>query len=298
MQGRAIFPKGPAVNYRHAFHAGNFADLFKHAALLRALAALAADPAPVLVVDTHAGAGRYRLTADQLDRGEASALRILLADPGAPGVFEPLKRAVTPQREGALYPGSPLLAAARLRADDRLLACELRPDDGAELAAVLQPYGPRVEVRLEDGYGALSAALRGWRGRVLALIDPPFERGDDYLRAAETVADALRIQPKASVLIWTPFKDLETFDALLRDLEARIAAPALAAELRLRPPFDPLRLNGCGLLAVNPPTGLEAALGEAGGWIADRLGEPGGGVRIRHLATANKGGAKGRGFAL
>ena len=286
------------MNYRHSFHAGNFADLFKHAALLRALGASAADPTPLMVVDTHAGAGRYRLTADQLDRGEAAAVRRLLADPDAPAVFEPLKRAVTLQREGVLYPGSPLLAAMRLRADDRLLACELRPDDGAELAAVLRPYAPRAEVRLTDGYEALAPALRAWRGRALVLIDPPFERGDDYVRAVDACAAALEAQPTAAILIWTPFKDLETFDALLRDLEARIRAPALAAELRLRPPLDPLRLNGCGLLAVNPPAALEAALQEAGGWIAGALGEPGGGVRTRHLATAKAGGAKGRRSAL
>ncbi len=286
------------MNYRHAFHAGNFADLFKHAALLRALDAMAGDPGPLLVVDTHAGAGRYRLTREQLDRGEASAVRLLLAAPDLPGVFEPLKRAVTPQLGGVLYPGSPLLAAMRLRRDDRLLACELRADDGAELAAVLKPYGPRAEVRLADGYEALASALRSWRGRALVLIDPPFERGDDYHRTAQAVFDALRVRPEATILIWTPFKDLETFDALLRGLEARITAPALAALLRLRPPFDPLRLNGCGLIAVNAPAGLEAALGEAGGWIAAALGELGGGIRLVHLATAKRGGAKGRASAL
>jgi 23S rRNA (adenine2030-N6)-methyltransferase len=286
------------LNYRHAFHAGNFADLFKHAALLRALGSLGREPRPLLVVDTHAGAGRYLIPLAGLETGEAVAIRRLLDDEAAPAVFAPLTRAATPRRDGLVYPGSPLLAAMRLRADDRLLACELRPDDGAELQAVLKPYAPRAEVRLTDGYEALGPALRAWRGPALVLIDPPFERGDDYRRVAEAAAETIAMAPGATLLIWTPFKDLETFDALLRDLELRVAAPTLAAELRLRPPLDPLKLNGCALLAVNPPEGLEDALQSAGGWIVEALGDPGGGVRTRHLATAKSGGAKRRRSAL
>lgn len=287
------------------------------------------------MVDTHAGAGRYLLPAEALATGEAAALRRLLAAEDAPAVFGALKRAVAPQGEGVVYPGSPLLAAARLRADDRLIACELRPDDGADLAAALRPYGPRAEARLTDGYAALPPALRAWPGRALVLIDPPFERGDDYARLAETTRAALAAKPGATILIWTPLKDLETFDALVRALEAGVAAPGLVAELRLRPPLDPLRLNGCGLIMLNPPTSrsprrrpgpmeradlnsahqspggemdpglrrgeregggadLQAALESAGAWLAHTLGEPGGGARVRHLATANKGGAQGR----
>jgi 23S rRNA (adenine2030-N6)-methyltransferase len=250
------------------------------------------------MVDTHAGAGRYRLSAEALATGEARAVARLLADPAAPDVFAPLVRATRPDRDGLIYPGSPLLAAGRLRADDRLLACELRPDDGAELAGVLRTHGPRAEVRVEDGYDALPRALRAWPGPALVLIDPPFERGDDYGRTAETVAAALRVKPRAAVLVWTPYKDLETLDALLRDLEGRVIAPGLAAVLRLRPPLDPLKLNGCAVIALNPPTDLEAALEAAGGWIATHLGEPGGGVRVHHLATAKTGGAKGPARAL
>lgn len=287
------------MNYRHSFHAGNFADLFKHAALLRALAAVQADRAPLLIVDTHAGAGRYRLSAEALIAGEARAVARVLADPGAPEVFAPLVRATRPDGEGLIYPGSPLLAAGRLRTDDRLIACELRPDDRAELQDALRSYRHNAEARLEDGYEVLPRVLRSWPGPALVLIDPPFERGDDYARTALTVAAALRAKPRAHILVWTPYKDPETFDALLRDLEGRVAAaPGLAAVLRLRPPVDPLRLNGCALLALNPPNGLEPALQAAGEWIAANLGERGGGVRVHHLATAKTGGAKGPARAL
>lgn len=247
------------------------------------------------MVDTHAGAGRYLLSAEALATGEAAAVRALLDAADAPAVFDTLKRRIAPRGDGLVYPGSPLLAAGALRADDRLIACELRSDDGAELSTALRPYRPRAEIRLADGYATLGPALRAWPARVLVLIDPPFERGDDYARIAETVGAALSAKPGAAFLIWTPLKDLETFDALVRALESAVSAPGLAAELRLRPPLDPLRLNGCGLIVLNPPgPDMRAALEEAGAWIASALGEPGGGVRVRHLATASKGGAQGR----
>jgi 23S rRNA (adenine2030-N6)-methyltransferase len=281
------------VNYRHSFHAGNFADLFKHAALLRALELMQAHRAPLLVVDTHAGAGRYRLEPQALATGEASALRRLLEDAATPAVFGRLKLASAPQPGGALlYPGSPLLAAARLRADDRLIACELRPDDGALLQAALRSYGPRAEARIADGYEALAPALRSWPGPALVLIDPPFERGDDYARTAEVMENALRAKPGAVILVWTPLKDLETFDALVRNVEARVPASGFAAQLRLRPPLDPLRFNGCALLGFNPPPGLDAALEDAGAWISKTLGEPGGGLHVGHLASAKRMGSK------
>ena len=288
-------PSEPVLNYRHSFHAGNFADLFKHVALLRALDLAMSDPAPLLVVDTHAGAGRYRLSAEALANGEAVAVRRLLDAEDAPSVFDPLKQRLVVQDGSLVYPGSPLLAVAKLRADDRLIACELRQDDGADLSTALRPYRPRAEFRLADGYAALVPALRAWPGRALALIDPPFERGDDYVNIAEVVRAALAARPGAAFLIWAPLKDLETFDSLVRAIEAGVSAPGLAAELRLRPPLDPLRLNGCGLLVINlPGPSMRSALEEAGAWIAATLGEPGAGVRIRHLATAKKGGAQQR----
>ena len=303
-RGQGPLRAGPAssedaLNYRHAFHAGNFADLFKHAALMRALELMQRARTPLLVVDTHAGTGRYCLPAEALATGEASAIRRLLADAAAPPVFDLLKQAVHPGVDVLVYPGSPALAVSRLRAADRLLACELRPDDGAELAALLRAHAPRAEARLTDGYAALAPALRVWPGPALVLVDPPFERGDDYARAVEAVGAALSVKPGATVLLWAPLKDLETLDALARAIERTTSAPGFVAELRLRPLINPLRLNGCALVVLNPPRSpagepeLSDALEDAGGWIAEHLGERGGGLRLRHLATAKEGGAQG-----
>jgi 23S rRNA (adenine2030-N6)-methyltransferase len=282
------------VNYRHSFHAGNFADLLKHAALLRALDHLQAAPGPLTVIDTHGGAGRYPLDAGSLATGEAVAAARLAAARDLPSGLAELQDAA--RREGRpdafVYPGSPLLAARRLRPGDRLTALELRPDEHALLSAALRPFAPAAEAVLADGYEHLPRALNG-RGRALVLIDPPYERGDDYARVIEATAAALRAAPAAAVLIWAPLKDLETFDRLLRDLESGTSAPGLALELRLRPPLDPLRMNGCGLIALGAPSQLGPELEAVGAWIARELGEPGGRAVLRRFGPAQAAATKG-----
>jgi 23S rRNA (adenine2030-N6)-methyltransferase len=280
------------LNYRHAFHAGNFADLVKHALLTSALAALTRRDGPLTVIDTHGGAGVYDLAgpaAKASGEAEAGIVR-LMADAAAPAVFAALKAGVARlnSADGArggvrLYPGSPRLVADGLRAGDRLIACELRRDDADLLRQALKGTG--AEVLCEDGYAAL-AARAAPRQRLLALIDPPFERADDYARAAEAARAALRRNPAAVVLIWLPLKDLETFDGFLRRLEAGGPPPALVVETRLRPLDDPMRMNGCALVVVNPPAGLEADAAAASDWVVRACGGPGGETRTWRLDAA------------
>ena len=262
------------MNYRHAFHAGNFADLVKHAALLAMLRELTKG-GPVTVVDTHGGAGLYDLSGEMaLKSGEASAgIGRLMADDRAPEVFGPLKQAVSRLPIGQ-YPGSPVLAAQALRREDRLIACEIHPQDKELLQRALAKY-PNAEVLGEDGYAALRRQAAD-----LVLIDPPFERPDDYEQAAAALEAVLAKNGAASVCVWLPLKDLETFDAFLRRLEA---PGALVVELRLRPLLDPMKMNGCALVIANATAGLEAELGPACEWIVRTLGERGGEARLWHL---------------
>jgi 23S rRNA (adenine2030-N6)-methyltransferase len=256
------------MNYRHAFHAGNFADLVKHAALLAVLRELTSGP-PLTVIDTHAGAGLYDLSGPlAVKSGEGRAARALLADPAAPAAFAPLKS----QIKGDLYPGSPLLVARALRPGDVLTACELRPEELAELTARLSPLGARVLG--EDGYEALSRRIPA-RGALLVLIDPPFERPDDYERAAKAASGAVKRNPNAVVMVWLPLKDLETLDAFVRRLQDESEAPILLAQARLRDLSDPMKLNGCALAVLNPTPGLEGALEQICGWVVGTLGGPG-----------------------
>jgi len=269
------------VNYRHAFHAGNFADLVKHAALLEVLSRMMGKAPPLSVVDTHAGAGIYDLAGGEAKRsGEAEAgIGRLLAATDAPAPLAALATAAREAgRDGRLYPGSPWLVARALRPADRYIAFELRPEEHAALARTLR--GRRgVETRCADGFaGATGAIPRD--GAALLLIDPPFERPDDYLRTVQAARAALARNRRATAMIWLPLKDLATFDAFLSDLEDAVQAPVMVAEARLRPLSDPMKMNGCALAFVRPPAGLQPPLEAICGWVVERLGETGGAARI------------------
>ena len=273
------------MNYRHAFHAGNFADLVKHAGLLQLLARLKAGDGPLTVIDTHAGRGLYDLAGPEARKsGEAEAgiVRLMQAT-DAPADFAPLVEVVSGLNSGGTvqrYPGSPWLIAQALRTADRYLACELRADEHEALRGVLRGR-QNVRTLCVDGYAAAVAECPP-SGRVLVLIDPPFEKPDDYDRIVETLAALRRRNAAAQALVWLPVKDLETLDSFLRDLEDEVAAPMLVAECRVKPLSDPMKMNGCALVLVNgPPVGPEmsdicvwttAALGEYGAARVHEIG--------------------------
>jgi len=273
------------MDYRHAFHAGNFADLLKHAVLTEILARLTAETSPLTVIDTHAGAGLYDLTGDMARRtGEAErGIGVLMAEEAAPAAFARLKAAVRRINGGGpvrLYPGSPVLIAQALRPGDRLVACEVRPDDHAALRDSLAGRA-NVTVLKADGWAAAEQRTPRPPARVLVLIDPPFEGGDDPARIAATVRALRRANAAAVIAIWTPIKELAAYDALLADIEDAVGeASLLVAEVRLRPPTDPMRMNGCAMAVVSPPHGLAATIELAATWIAARLGEAGGVARV------------------
>lgn len=270
------------MNYRHAFHAGNFADLHKHAILLAMLSALQEQSQALSVIDTHAGAGGYDLSGEMARRsGEAQAgIFRLKAASDAPAVFSPLLKAVADMnggRDGDLYPGSPLLIARALRKTDRYAGCELRPDDAQLLRKTLAPYANAQALEADGFATAVERAGRG--GRAFVVIDPPFERPDDYDRIAATTRAILKRAPDAVLAIWLPIKDLETFDAFLRTMET-VTDGLLVAELRLRPLTDPMKMNGCAMVMIGAPGSVDAAAAQAGDWIAARLGEAGGRSRV------------------
>lgn len=275
------------VNYRHAFHAGNFADLAKHAALLRLLARLTTQGGPLTVIDTHAGRGLYDLGGEEARKsGEAEAgiVRLMPAT-DAPAAFAPLKEAVAglnlsgPVRR---YPGSPWLIAQALRPGDSYVACELRREEHQALAELMKGRA-NVRTLCADGY-AEAVARAPAKGRLLLLIDPPFERPDDYGRIVATLSAVRRRNGRAQALVWLPIKDLETFDGFLRELEDAVDAPMLAAECRVRPLTDPMKMNGCALVLLDAPD-LTVELQAICGWIAETLGE-GGAARVYPLASA------------
>ncbi len=256
--------------------------MFKHAVWLALLDDALAAPGPLTVIDTHAGAGLYDLGAEANRRsGEAAAgvRRLLEARPGAPRPppLEALARAVAACRrragEGA-YPGSPLLAAGRLRPGDRFLGWELRPDDHTRLATALRTFGPQgslASALLGDGYAEAPGIVAPRR---LVMIDPPYERDDERARIAACLAALHRTPGALATAVWAPLKDLETLDRLAVEVAAAAARPGWMIELRTRPLDNPLRLNGSALLVHGAPQ-VEATALETAAWLADTLGEPG-----------------------
>jgi len=265
------------LNYRHAFHAGNFADLAKHTAIALILDRLLTETAPLCVVDTHAGAGVYDLAGNMARKSgeaEAGVLR-LMADGDAPRAFDGLKasvRRLNPKGPVTLYLGSPRLIAERLRPGDSYIGAELQEEDFGHLQAAIDPYRRWARALKTDGYGLARDRAKS-DGRLFVLIDPPFERSDDYEQAADLAGILLQRKSETTLAIWTPLKDLETFDAFVRRLESRVDATILIAEARLRPLDNPMQLNGCALVFLNPPKGLGDVLKPALTWIVAQSGD-------------------------
>jgi 23S rRNA (adenine2030-N6)-methyltransferase len=272
------------MNYRHAFHAGNHADCLKHALLLLLLDALRRKPAPFAVLDTHAGRGMYDLSADEAARtGEAARGALRLADV-VDGPLAPFVEALRAQGFPARYPGSPALVRAALRANDRLACCELHPEDHAALRAHFARDG-QVAVHRRDAWEAIRALTPFPEKRGLVLIDPPFEQEAEFARLVGAVAEVNRRFRAGIVAAWYPVKHRAPVRDFHDALRATGVRDMVAAELWLREPTDPRRLNGSGLLVVNPPFGFEPAAEAVLSALLPLLGvEPGAGVAVSRVA--------------
>ncbi len=283
------------MNYRHHYHAGNFADLVKHAILLELIRQLKASGKPLTLVDTHAGAGLYDLAADPARKsGEASIgigrlFEQARHDPSAEDVMTPLLNQVRTFNPDGLkvYPGSPALAIRAMARGDRVIACELRPEEAVALQANLEEIrgngaGPDVMVRTVDGYGYAAAIRTDPTRNLLVLIDPPFELGNDYDRVVETAARLMSLHPRPVVAIWAPIKDLETLDHLLRRLESLPDVSGYVAQTRLRPLTNPMTMNGCALIVLGDDQSAPVAAA-ASERIAVLCGGDGGSGRTAYL---------------
>jgi len=244
------------MNYRHAFHAGNFADVVKHLAVVAGLLHLRRKGAAFAVIDSHAGCGAYDLEGPEtLKTGEAAEGigRLKTLSGGPPALAEYIERTA-----GRLYPGSPLLAAGLLRPQDRLIAVEKHPQDAAALAAILKPYA-RARVEEADGYRRLAALLPPPERRGLILIDPPYEASDEFRAAATAVGAAYRRFATGIYLIWFPIKSAAEADAFCGEVLASGATKVLRLDVeKCHVPEG--KLAAAGLLVVNPPWQFEAEM--------------------------------------
>jgi 23S rRNA (adenine2030-N6)-methyltransferase len=254
------------VNYQHAFHAGNFADVHKHVVLARILSYLKEKPAAFRVIDTHAGAGRYDLRGAQASRGGEwqdgigrllgrplpDKLQTLLAP------FLDIVQDLNPGGTLRVYPGSPVLALALIRPQDRLIACELEPRAAAALEGVLRDR--RAKVLAIDGWTALGAYVPPKERRGVVLVDPPFEEAADFTRLSSALPAAHRKWPTGIYMLWYPIKERDAPDALARRLGKLEMPGVLRCEITTGPPRADAGLVGSGLIVINPPFKLAADL--------------------------------------
>jgi 23S rRNA (adenine2030-N6)-methyltransferase len=286
------------MNYRHHFHAGNFADVMKHALLLQLLQALQKKEKGFFYLDTHAGRGRYDL------RAAATGATLARAPEWPEGVGRLWARAELPpflQEYGRLvaefdraggnretapryYPGSPQLARSSLRAQDRMAACELHPEDAAALRDEFA-FDPRVTVEEMDGYAALRALLPPRERRGLVLIDPPFEARNEFAQIARAVAEGLERFRTGVYAIWYPITERARVDDFLAAITGLRPPPTLTAELMIAGPASALKMKGCGLVVINPPWQFDATAESTVAFLAAELAQAAGaGGQVQWLA--------------
>lgn len=269
------------MKYRHAFHAGNFADVHKHVVLLALLEALQRKDKGFLYVDTHAGDGLYDLRgADARQGAHESAdgvekLRAAASGPPPALVAHYLECVAAARRMSGIrhaYPGSPWLAAQLLRPQDRAVCCESRTEAFVALRRALRDAA-RVSCENLDGYERLPALLPPVERRGLVLIDPPYEDGrDDRRRIGQALEAALRRFATGVYAVWYPIKHDADTNRWLDALRARLAQPWLSCELWLHPRDTRVGLNGSGMLVIHPPYQVDAQLRETLPWLLQALG--------------------------
>jgi len=257
------------MNYRHIFHAGNRCDVVKHAVLALVIRSLQAKDKGFAILDTHAGIGLYDLKDPRaLKTDEAqTGIKSLLNSPFLPALsdYYRILSKMNPWWAGQgsedfrVYPGSPLLAFHQLRDQDRLIACELHPED-AETLRLQAPADPRLQVHCRDGYEALGAFLPPPEKRGLALIDPPYEQADEFDKVVKKVSEAYRRWPTGIYMIWYPIKDRPAIWNFHEALAASGLTKILCAEFIYETEGRADKLVGSGLILVNAPWKLDQEL--------------------------------------
>lgn len=284
------------MNYRHAFHAGSFSDVMKHAILARILIYLARKDAPFRFIDTHAGAGRYDLASAEATRSpewREGVARLLKAAPPerVAALIEPYVRAIGPHDASGMptsYPGSPAIAQALMRTQDRIALSEAHPEEREKLIAALAHDG-RLSIVGTDGYVALNAYLPPRERRGLVLIDPPFEAADELRSLEQALERAIRKWPTGIYVAWRPIREPAHDAHFLNNVGALGAPSILRLELDVGPgPVGAQRqrpLARAGLLVVNPPHTLFEEARSLLPWFAGLFARQGRGAHLCEWLT-------------
>ncbi|MBD9633285.1 MULTISPECIES: 23S rRNA (adenine(2030)-N(6))-methyltransferase RlmJ [Pseudomonadaceae] len=275
------------MNYRHAYHAGNHADVLKHIVLARIFALMARKDTPFAYLDSHSGIGLYDLLGDEASRtGEwESGIGRLVERDDLPELLEDylgVVSALNPDGGLEFYPGSPELARRLTRPQDRVMLNELHPEDGRLLKANMAGER-RISVHQGDGWLLPRAFLPVSEKRGVLLIDPPFEQPDDLERCVTALDEAIGRMRQTVVAIWYPIKDRRQLKRFYQRLEKSSAPKMLRVELCVHPAETADRLNGSGLVIVNPPWPLDEELRGLLPWLAETLAQSEGSSQVDWL---------------
>ncbi|UYZ84520.1 23S rRNA (adenine(2030)-N(6))-methyltransferase RlmJ [Entomomonas sp. E2T0] len=252
------------MNYRHAFHAGNHADVFKHVVLSRLIALLCQKETPFAYLDTHSGLGIYDLYSSEAERtGEwLEGIKLLLEQANTPELFDDYITVINQlnvDKKLQYYPGSPMLAQKLMRPQDRIIFNEKHPED-AQLLKQNFRKDSRITIHTQDGWLLPKALLPTTEKRLLLLIDPPFEQTNELDLCVKSLTDAIARMRQAIVAIWYPIKDQKNLNKFYNQLKMSNAPKLLKAELMIKPADNNLGLNGSGMVIANPPWKLENEL--------------------------------------
>lgn len=264
------------MNYRHIYHAGNFADVWKHATLVALFEAMQKKAKPFCYLDTHAGIGRYDLTSEQAQKtAEAQAgIGKLWHATDLPPLLERYRDLIVLDNGDnpeslRYYPGSPWLAARLRREEDSLVLNELHPVD-VETLRELMRRERKVSIRHEDAYQSLTACLPPAEKRGLVLIDPPFEKPDEFARLVSGVVSAHKRWPTGVYALWYPIKNRVELAQFYRRLEMSGVRRILRAELHMAAAEEG-KFTGSGLMLINPPWQIEEELQSVGDWLVANM---------------------------
>jgi 23S rRNA (adenine2030-N6)-methyltransferase len=274
------------VNYRHVYHAGNHSEILKHVVLVKVLSHLRRKETPFFVLDTHAGLGMYDLKSDEARKtGEAELGigKVLNRDlPSAPEYLD-LIRSMNMNGDLTSYPGSPVIIRVFLRQRDRLLACELHPQDGARLSSYFRK-DQRVSVHIRNGYAAIKAFIPPPERRGLVFIDPPYENRSEFHDLQCALIEGSRRWPSGIFAAWYPIKSRIAIAEFKNSLRAANIPKCLSAELTLRP-INETDLVGGGVVLINPPWRLDETVAKVGSEILAALDKPHGRISVDWLTS-------------
>ncbi len=289
------------MNYRHHFHAGNFADVMKHVLLVRLVSAMQRKEKGFLYLDTHAGRGSYDLAdasrGDTLERAPEwpDGIGRLWGQTEGIGITRDYLKIVrdfeaergNDEATPRFYPGSPVIVARMMREQDRMLLCERQPDECDELDIAMGRQS-RCSVQARDGFRSLRATLPPPEKRALVLIDPPFESSDEFMEIAKALKEGLRRLPQGVFAIWYPITQRARVNGFFREIQGVDLPPTVAVELTIAGEDAGIKMRGCGLLIVNPPWQFEAEVAADLAELTERLAQaPGGASHFDWLVPEN-----------